>query len=125
MTEDAANTLNYDYAPPTREHENDGLKRLMANHTPVILLKQVKPKPRPEYMVVAPMYVEGFDDRRRQFALSTRLDTVVALAAEGAPVLREIRRAYGETTVRTRLHQAYFRRDVLSVYRGRCASADY
>lgn len=33
----------------------------------------------------------------------------------------EIKRAYGEATVRTRLHQAYFRRDVLNVYRGRCS----
>jgi putative restriction endonuclease len=115
-----ANTLNYDYAPRSREHENEGLKRLMAAHAPVILLKQVKSRPRPEYMVVAPMFVEGFDDRRRQFALSTRLDAVVKPASEEAVVLREIRRAYGETTVRTRLHQAYFRRDVLSVYRGRC-----
>ena len=36
-------------------------------------------------------------------------------------VVREIRRAYGEATVRTRLHQAYFRRDVLKVYKGRCS----
>ncbi len=114
---DGASTLNYDYAPPSREYENDGLKRLMANHTPVILLKQVKPKPRPEYMVVAPMYVDGFDDQRRQFALSTRADSVVRPASGGELVLREIRRAYGETTVRT----AYFRRDVLTVYRGRCS----
>ena len=34
--------------------------------------------------------------------------------------MREIRRAYGEVTVRTRLHQAHFRKDVLGVYRGRC-----
>lgn len=118
---DDANALNYDYAPPSREHENEGLKRLMSNHTTVILLKQVKAKPKPEYMVVAPLYVEGFDDRRRQFSLSTRADSVVRPASEGELVLREIRRAYGETTVRTRLHQAYFRRDVLTVYRGRCS----
>ena len=118
---DDANTLNYDYAPPSREHENAGLKRLMADHTPVILLKQVKPKPRPEYMVVAPLYVDGFDDRRRQFSLSTRADSVVRPASEAELVVREIRRAYGESTVRTRLHQAYFRREVLTAYRGRCS----
>jgi putative restriction endonuclease len=117
---DDANTLNYDYAPDTREHENAGLKRLMTIHAPVILLKQVKPKPRPEYMVVAPLYVEGFDDRHRQFILSTRAERVLQPAPESMLVLREIRRAYGEATVRTRLHQAYFRRDVLAVYRGRC-----
>ena len=118
---DGASTLNYDYAPRTREHENDGLKGLIATQTPVILLKQVKPKPRPEYMVVAPMYVDGFDNARRQFALSTRAEAIVKPASEAELVLREIRRAYGETTIRTRLHQAYFRRDVLTVYRGRCS----
>jgi putative restriction endonuclease len=118
---DDANTLNYDYAPPSREHENVGLKALMTSHTPVILFKQVKPKPRPEYMVVAPLYVDDFDDKRRQFTLSTGADSVVRPASEGELVVREIRRAYGETTVRTRLHQAYFRRDVLAVYRSRCS----
>jgi len=73
---DGANTFKYDYAPPTREHENDGLKR-MTTHTPVILLKQVKPTPRPEYMVVAPLYVDAFNDQRRQFVLSTRAEAIV------------------------------------------------
>ena len=118
---DGANTFKYDYAPATREHENEGLKRLMMTHAPVILLKQVKPKPRPEYMVVAPLYVDAFDDQRRQFVLSTRADAVVQTPSEEPLVLREISRAYGEATVRTRLHQAYFRRDVLKVYQTRCS----
>ncbi len=118
---DDSNTLYYDYAPVSREHENVGLKRLMAGQIPVILLQQVKPKPRPEYMVVAPLFIEGANDQRRQFTLSTRAEVVVRPVSEGALVLREIRRAYGEATVRTRLHQAYFRRDVLAVYRGRCS----
>jgi putative restriction endonuclease len=117
---DESNTLRYDYAPSTREHENFGLKNLMAAGKPVILLKQVKAKPRPEYMVVAPLYVEGFNDRSRQFTLSTRVESVTSADTEAGLVLREIRRAYGETTVQTRLHQAYFRRDVLSVYKSRC-----
>src|SRR5688572_12603236 len=49
-----ANTLRYDFAPLSREHENLGLKNLMSAAKPVILLKQVKAKPRPEYMDVAP-----------------------------------------------------------------------
>lgn len=120
---DQDNVLRYDYAPPSREHENNGLKNLMREQKPVILLKQVKPKPRPEYMVVAPLFVEGFDDRVRQFTLSTRADRTAAEVHSGI-VLREIQRAYGETTVQTRLHQAYFRRDVLTVYRNRCAVCD-
>jgi len=118
---DGANTFKYDYAPSSREHENDGLKRLLMSHTPVILLKQVKPKPKPEYMVVAPLYVDGFDDQRRQFVLSTWAESDVRESSDQPLVLREIARAYGETTVRTRLHQAYFRRDVLAVYQGRCS----
>jgi putative restriction endonuclease len=117
---DGANSLSYDYAPASREHENAGLKALMGAKKPVILLKQVKPKPRPEYMVVAPMFVDGFDDRSRRFSLTTTTDDVVESDTEGAAVVREIRRAYGETTVKTRLHQAHFRRDVLEVHQGRC-----
>jgi putative restriction endonuclease len=117
---DEANTVKYDYAPPTREHENAGLKNVMRASSPVILLKQVKAKPRPEYMVVAPLFVEAFDDASRQFVLSTRADVTVPVETHAGIVLREIRRAYGETTVQTRLHQAYFRRDVLNVYKTRC-----
>jgi putative restriction endonuclease len=117
---DEANVLRYDYAPPTREHENAGLKNLMAAGKPVILLKQVKPKPRPEYMVLAPLFVEGFDDRTRQFTLSTRADLFARTDTQGGLVVREIHKAYGEANVQTRLHQAYFRRDVLSVHRNRC-----
>lgn len=117
---DEANVLRYDYAPPSREHENLGLKNLMAAGKPVILLKQVKPKPRPEYMIVAPLFVEGFDDQRRQFTLSTRADLAPRTDTQAGLVVREIQKAYGETTVQTRLHQAYFRRDVLLVHRNRC-----
>lgn len=117
---DEANVLRYDYAPSTREHENIGLKNVMAAGKPVILLKQVKPKPRPEYMVVAPLFVDGFDDRRRQFTLSTRADLSPRTDTQEGLVVREIQRAYGATTVQTRLHQAYFRRDVLLVHRHRC-----
>lgn len=92
----------------------------MASNAPVILLKQVKPKPKPEYMVVAPLYVESFDNARRQFVLSTRADAILEATSDQPVVVREIHRAYGEATVRTRLHQAYFRRDVLKVYQGRC-----
>jgi putative restriction endonuclease len=117
---DEANTVKYDYAPPSREYENEGLKNVMRAGSPVILLKQVKAKPRPEYMVVAPLYVEGFDNAARQFMLSTRADLTPAVGTEAGIVLREINRAYGETTVQTRLHQAYFRRDVLRVYKTKC-----
>jgi len=115
-----ANRVRYDYAPRSREYENDGMKRMMAARKPVILLMQVKAKPKPEYLVIAPLFIEGFDDGARQFALSTQPADVADLDVEAVPVVREIQQAYGEVTVRTRLHQAHFRKDVLGVYRGRC-----
>ena len=67
-------------------------------------------------MAIAPLYVDDFSDERRQFILNTRADAVLQPTPDEPLVVREIIRAYGETTVRTRLHQAYFRRDVLTVY---------
>jgi hypothetical protein len=43
-----------DYAPPQREYENVGLKGIAAMGRPVILLKQFKAKPKPEYIDLRP-----------------------------------------------------------------------
>ena len=60
---------------------------------PVILLKEVKAKPRPEYLVVAPLYVEAFDDGIRQFTLSTRADLTPRTDTQAGTVLREIQKS--------------------------------
>ena len=65
----AGDIMLYDYAPPQRDYENEGLKRVAALGRPVILLKQVKAKPSPEYMVFAPVALLAFDDVARKVRL--------------------------------------------------------
>ncbi|KYG10918.1 hypothetical protein BE21_09515 [Sorangium cellulosum] len=109
----------YDYAPRTREHENDGLKRIAASGRKVILLKQVKAKPRPEYMVFAPVAMLGFDDAARKVRLSLS-DAQSEAAGIPAPVPAPFSKAYTETIAKARLHQAHFRRQTLAAYQERC-----
>lgn len=95
----------YDYAPHQREYEHDGLKRIAEMGRGVILLKQVKAKakPKPEYMVFAPVAMLGFDDAARKVRLSL------------APSVQD-----AETSAMARLHQAHFRRETLGAYGNRC-----
>jgi putative restriction endonuclease len=109
----------YDYAPRSREHENDGLKRIAHQGKAVILLKQVKSKPHPEYMVFAPVAVLGFDDAARK----VRLNLGAAQAEQAdvpAPSPSVFSKAYAETRAKARLHQAHFRKDTLAAYAERC-----
>lgn len=112
-------TVLYDYAPPQREHENRGLKTVAQKGRSVLLFKQVKAKPSPEYMVFAPVALLGFDDMTRKVRLSL---TPAAQDAEGipAPTPSLFSKAYAETAVKARLHQAHFRREILSAYTDRC-----
>ena len=116
----ADDVLLYDYAPASSdEWANEGLKSVASFGRSVILLKQVKPKPLPEYMVIAPVTIAGLDDQARKFRLS-----LSAAAAEvggvPAPPPTVFSKAYAETVVKARLHQAYFRRDTLYAYGHRC-----
>jgi putative restriction endonuclease len=63
----------YDYAPPQRDYENDGFKRVAELGRTVIVLKQVKSKPSPEYMVFAPVALLTFDDIARKVRLDLGL----------------------------------------------------
>lgn len=112
-------TVLYDYAPPQREHENEGLKAVAQQGRHVILLKQVKAKPSPEYMVFAPVALLGFDEVYRKVHLSL---TPSVQDAEGipAPPPSLFSKAYAETTAQARLHQAHFRRDILAAYTDHC-----
>jgi putative restriction endonuclease len=109
----------YDYAPPQREYENDGLKRVASLGRSVILLKQVKAKPRPEYMVSAPVAILGFDDAARKVRLNLAPAAQEALGVP-APAPSVFSKAYAETIAMARLHQAHFRRETLSAYGHRC-----
>jgi putative restriction endonuclease len=109
----------YDYAPESREHENKGLKRIAAQGRRIILLKQVKRKPRPEYMVFAPVAILGFDDAARK----VRLNLAAAQIEEAGvppPTPTVFSKAYAESIVMARLHQAHFRRQTLAAYKERC-----
>lgn len=117
--------IRYDFAPQTRRGENDGLKRLAGRGTPLIYLIQVAPKSRGvEYLVVSPVFVTGWDDRSRTFSISMAgqrspsgaAGELVPLASES-----EVTQAYRLQEVKSRLHQAHFRRLVLDAYRHRCA----
>lgn len=112
--------LLYDYAPAgSDEWANQGLKNVAALGRSVVFLRQVKPKPAPEYMVIAPVVITGFDDQARKFRL---LLSPAAMEVEGvpSPAPTVFSRAYAETIVKARLHQAYFRRDTLQAYGHRC-----
>lgn len=112
--------MAYDYAPAgSNDWANEGIKRIAALGRPLILIRQVKRKPGPEYMVMAPVFVIDFDDHLRKFRVS-----LAAAAADStgiaAPPPSIFAKAYTTSLVQARLHQAHFRRDVLHAYRDRC-----
>jgi putative restriction endonuclease len=112
--------LLYDYAPSgSDDWANDGLKRLASLGRPVILLRQVKKKPFPEYMVFAPVVIAASDDVARKFRLSLSAASIDASGVP-APIPSVFSKAYAETVVKARLHQAHFRRETLRAYGNMC-----
>lgn len=112
--------MHYDYAPRgSNDWANAGLKNLAQLGRPVVLLKQVKEKPAPEYMLFAPVAILGFDDLARRFRLSLALSASDA-AGVPSPTPTVFSKAYAETTAMARLHQAHFRRETLGAYGDRC-----
>jgi putative restriction endonuclease len=109
----------YDYAPLGREHENVGLKNVAALGRSVILLKQVKAKPKPEYMVFAPVALMEFEDRARKVRLNLAPAAVDILGVP-SPSPSVFSKQYAETISKARLHQAHFRRETLAAYGQRC-----
>ena len=120
---------------PSREHENDALKRCAEAALPLIYFLQVKARPA-EHVVFAPVYVLGWDDERRRFLVDLseqRPDEFVAPRAmkqlhlpqirtpESPSEIRELTRSYTITSVQRRLQQARFREAVLRAWRERCA----
>ena len=110
------NTIDYDYAPA--DHQNAYVKRAADRNLPLIYLVQVKAKPDPEYMVVSPVFVTGWDDRTRKFQV--RFEPIAQSAGQVSES-NLIEQRYGLRVMRARLHQAHFRREVLAAYRNRCS----
>lgn len=117
--------IRYDYAPPTREAENTGLKHLARSATPLIYLIQVAPRSHGvEYLVVSPVFVKSWNDAARTFAISlSGRGTLPEVSGEVVPLVPEgiITQEYRLQQVRARLHQAGFRKLVLAAYRQRCS----
>ena len=127
----------YDFVPPTREHENEALKRCAETVLPLIYFLQLKRRPSPEYAVFAPVYVVGWDDARRRFlvdlselrpgevvspARTTRQLKLPEIRTPDSPSeIRELTRRYVVSTVQRRLYEARFRNAVLDAYRDHCA----
>jgi putative restriction endonuclease len=122
----------YDYAPRSREYDNNGLKECVRRRLPLIYLMQVKPKPSPEYLVFAPVYIESWDDDSRQFLVNLSEQALVRAQSEALAdsdsffgghleTLDSIDKGYVSSIAQRRLHQAKFRNQVLGIYRERCA----
>ncbi len=127
----------YDFVPPTREHENEALKRCAETVLPLIYFLQLKKRPSPEYAVFAPVYVVGWDDERRRFlvdlseqrpgeivspARTTRQLKLPEIRTPDSPSeIRELTRRYVISTVQQRLYEARFRNAVLDAYDDHCA----
>ncbi len=124
----------YDFAPRTREHENDGLKEAAESALPLIYFVQVKRKPNPEYIAFAPVRIVSWDDGARQFLVDLSEQTIArADEVSGKDAFpresssdrvfdRELlEKSYAPTIVQRRLHQARFRNEVLAAYQERCA----
>ncbi len=111
--------IRYDYSP--RNGENAGVKLLAEEMTPLIYLVQVKPKPSPEYMVVSPVFVLGWNDAARTFDVSYQPARTAWFEADAVQEPTQVERRYGIQVYKARLHQAHFRKTVLSAYRNRCS----
>jgi putative restriction endonuclease len=117
------NQILYDFAPRTREYENDGLKRCAEYRLPLVYLLQLKGKPNPEYDVFAPVHVVDWNDATRQFLvdLSGQAPGELRPFAGAFQQIAQIQKGYVVTPVERRVHQAKFRNVILQVYRERCA----
>ena len=126
----------YDFVPPSRGHENEALKRCAETVLPLIYFLQVKKRP-PEYVIFAPVYVVGWDEKARRFlvdlseqrpgeivspARTTRQLKLPEIRTPDSPSeIRELTRSYVVSNVQRRLYEARFRNAVLEAYRDHCA----
>jgi putative restriction endonuclease len=115
------NRLRYAYRGTDPAHrDNAGLRRAMAERTPLIYFFRTDPG---RYLATYPVYVVGDDPRALMFSVAVD-ETWVIESPSVQPVDRPeapLRREYATRTVRQRLFQAEFRRRVVEAYRERCA----
>ena len=121
----------------SRDYDNEALKRAAEAELPLIYFLQVKKRPVTEYVIFAPVYVVGWDDDTRCFAvdlseqkpgevttpapLARQLQLHVMRTPQSPSEIRELTKSYAVTSVQRRLYEARFRNAVLDAYRDRCA----
>jgi len=125
----------YDYV--SRHSDNDALKRAAEAELPLIYFLQVKKRPVTEYVIFAPVYVAGWSDESRCFAVDLpeqkpgeiitpapavrQLPLHVMRTPQSPGEIRELTKSYAISSVQRRLYEARFRNAVLDAYRDRCA----
>lgn len=114
---DGGDTLRYDFS--NIAWMDDGLKRVADAMSPVIYLVQVKKQPSPEYMIISPAFITGWDDTRKSFDVSYAPTGELTSDVSSEPI--GVDKEYGLQLVKSRFHQARFRKMVLQAYRDRCA----
>lgn len=140
LSEHAQDTIEgsrvlYDFV--SRDSDNTALKRAAEAELPLIYFLQVKKRPLTEYVIFAPVYVTGWNDRSRCFAVDLseqkpgqiitpapagrQLELHVMRTPQSPGEIRELTKSYAITSVQRRLYEARFRNAVLDAYRDRCA----
>ena len=125
----------YDFV--SRDSDNEALKRAAEAELPLIYFLQVKKRPVTEYVIFAPVYVVGWSDESRCFAVDLseqkpgeiitpapperQLELHVMRTPQSPGEIRELTKSYAISSVQRRLYEARFRNAVLDAYRDRCA----
>jgi len=125
----------YDFV--SRDSDNDALKHVAELELPLIYFLQVKKRPVTEYVIFAPVYVVGWSDESRCFAVDLseqkpgdvvspapvvrQLQLHVMRTPQSPSEIRELTKSYAVTSVQRRLYEARFRNAILDAYRDRCA----
>jgi len=100
-------------------HENVGLRKAMAQQTPLIHFHGVVPG---IYAAVWPVYIVGDDPQDLTFTVAVDVPKENYQEKENEPLLAmESRRRYQTVETQRRLHQAGFRYKVLKAYESSCA----
>lgn len=106
----------YEYSP--KPGRNEWLQTCLRDRLDLIYFLQVKPKPRPEYLIIAPVRVVEDDPSRRHFLVDLIPEAPLYNPALLQPLVAPAR-LHDSAIVKVRLFQAHFRRAVLSAYKDR------
>jgi len=116
------NRIRYAYRDGDPDQRaNQGLRRAMADETPLIYFYRTDPG---HYLATFPVYVVGDDRLSRTVVVKVDESWAISTPRSSQPTIQievPIRREYATRLVRQRLFQAEFRRRVVDAYRERCA----